>query len=228
MFFIISTLFTLTSYITGGNSFPPILTQEEEEKYLNAYHNNGDSEAKNKLIVHNLRLVAHISKKYSNQNPDVAAELISIGTIGLIKGINTYKLGHKAKLATYAAKCIENEILMSIRSNKKFSYDISLQDTIGIDGDGNEVKIEDKLADMDKSIEDEIELKMRVAALYDKLRKVLIPRERTVIELRYGLSDCDELTQREIADLLEISRSYVSRIEKKALKKLSKEVDVGF
>jgi len=100
----------LTSYVTGGNSFPPILTPEEEEKYLSDY-NNGDSNAKNKLIVHNLRLVAHIAKKYSNQNPDIASELISIGTIGLIKGVNTYKLGHKTKLATYAAKCIENEML---------------------------------------------------------------------------------------------------------------------
>ena len=112
MFFLISALFTLTSYITGGNSFPPILTPEEEEKYLKAYHDSGDVEAKNKLITHNLRLVAHIAKKYSSQNPDASAELISIGTIGLIKGVNTYKLGHKTKLATYAAKCIENAILI--------------------------------------------------------------------------------------------------------------------
>ena len=110
MFFLIASFFTLTSYVTGGSSFPPILTPEEEEKYLTDY-NNGDITAKNKLIVHNLRLVAHIAKKYSNQNPDNASELISIGTIGLIKGVNTYKLGHKTKLATYAAKCIENAIL---------------------------------------------------------------------------------------------------------------------
>ena len=116
---------------------------------------------------------------------------------------------------------------MSIRSSKKYTGDIYLQDTIGVDGDGNEVKIEDKLADTDKSIEDEIELKMKVSLLYDKLKKVLRPREQTVIKLRYGLSGCDELTQREIADLLKISRSYVSRIEKKALKKLFKELDVG-
>ena len=114
VFFLITSFFMLTSYVTGGNSFPAILTPEEEEKYLNAYNNNGDIEAKNKLIVHNLRLVAHIAKKYSNQNPDTASELISIGTIGLIKGVNTYKLGHKTKLATYAAKCIENAILLSV------------------------------------------------------------------------------------------------------------------
>lgn len=225
MLFLIASIFSLTSYITGGNSFPAILTADEEEKYLRDY-NNGDMEAKNKLIVHNLRLVAHIAKKYSNQNPDNASELISIGTIGLIKGVNTYKLGHKTKLATYAAKCIENEILMSIRSSKKHNNDIYLQDTIGVDGDGNEVKIEDKLADTDKSIEDEIELKIKVALLYDKLKKVLRPREQTVIKLRYGLNGNDELTQREIASSLKISRSYVSRIEKKALKKLLKEMDM--
>ena len=114
MFFLISSFFMLTSYVTGGNSFPAILTPEEEEKYLIAFNDNGDIEAKNKLIVHNLRLVAHIAKKYSNQNPDTASELISIGTIGLIKGVNTYKLGHKTKLATYAAKCIENAILFRV------------------------------------------------------------------------------------------------------------------
>ena len=116
---------------------------------------------------------------------------------------------------------------MSIRSAKKHNGDIYLQDPIGVDGDGNEVKIEDKLADTDKSIEDEIELKMKVAQLYDKVKKVLIPREQVVIKLRYGLFNCEELTQREIADLLKISRSYVSRIEKKALKKLFKEIDMG-
>jgi len=116
---------------------------------------------------------------------------------------------------------------MSIRSAKKYNGDIYLQDPIGVDGDGNEVKIEDKLADTDKSIEDEIELKMKVAQLYDKVKKVLIPREQTVLKLRYGLCNCEELTQREIADQLKISRSYVSRIEKKALKKLHKEIDMG-
>ncbi len=196
------------SYISGSNSFPEILRPNEEQKYLEDYA-NGDEEAKSKLIEHNLRLVAHIVKRYSATNKDITGDLISIGTIGLIKGVNTYKPDKKTKLATYAAKCIENEILMNIRSSKKYSNDIYLQDTIGIDGDGNEVKIEDKIADDEISIEDKVDLKLKITLLYDKIKEVLKDRERLVIEMRYGLFNGKEMTQREIANMLDISRSYV-------------------
>ena len=223
MIFCVFSFFVLSSYISGTNSFPSILSSDEEERLLKAYA-NGELEAKNKLIEHNLRLVAHIAKKYSAINKESANDLISIGTIGLIKGVNTYKPDKKTKLATYVAKCIENEILMNIRSTKKYSNDLYLQDTIGVDSDGNEVKIEDKIANENYCIEEEVEFKMKVAVLYEKIKKILKGRERVVIELRYGLFGGDELTQREIAELLNISRSYVSRIEKKALKKLGKEL----
>ena len=223
MFFGLLQFTFMFSYVSGNNSFPDILTPAAEQKYINDYA-NGDLEAKNKLIEHNLRLVAHIVKKYTGNNREMIGDLISIGTIGLIKGVNTYKPDKKTKLATYAAKCIENEILMNIRSSKKFANDISLQDTIGVDGDGNEVKIEDKIADEGYNIEDVVDLKMQTSLLYEKISKVLKGRERTVIELRYGLTSGREMTQREIAEMLDISRSYVSRIEKKALLKLSKEI----
>ncbi|MCL2592068.1 MAG: RNA polymerase sporulation sigma factor SigK [Defluviitaleaceae bacterium] len=223
MFLYLFSFFVFSAYISGANSFPNILSPEEEEELIKAF-SEGDMKAKNKLIEHNLRLVAHIVKKYSSANKESASDLISIGTIGLIKGVNTYKLDKKTKLATYVAKCIENEILMYIRSSKKYSNDLYLQDTIGVDSDGNEVKIEDKITDEDYCIEDEVELKMKVNILYEKISKVLKGREKTVIELRYGLLGETELTQREIAELLQISRSYVSRIEKKALNKLGKEI----
>lgn len=211
MFFGLLQCTFMFSYVSGNNSFPDILTAAAEQKYLSDYA-NGDLDAKNKLIEHNLRLVAHIVKKYSGNNREMVGDLISIGTIGLIKGVNTYKPDKKTKLATYAAKCIENEILMNIRSSKKFANDISLQDTIGVDGDGNEVKIEDKIADEDYNIEDVVDLQMQTALLYEKIKKVLKGRERTVIELRYGLTTGKEMTQREIADMLKISRSYVYKI----------------
>ncbi|WP_250229476.1 RNA polymerase sporulation sigma factor SigK [Anaeropeptidivorans aminofermentans] len=223
MLFYIIPAFFLCSYISGGNSFPEILSPEDEEKYLNDFA-NGDIEARNKLIEHNLRLVAHIVKKYSQNSKETVGDLISVGTIGLIKGVNTYKPNKKTKLATYAAKCIENEILMNIRSTKKHANDLYLQDTIGVDSDGNEVKIEDKLADENYSIEEMVELGLKIGILYDKIKSVLKGRERIVLELRYGLVNGVEMTQREIADMLCISRSYVSRIEKKALKRLCKEI----
>lgn len=198
----------LCSYASGSNSFPDILSPEEEEKYLRDFE-AGDLEARNKLIEHNLRLVAHIVKKYCQNSRENAGDLISVGTIGLIKGVNTYKPNKKTKLATYAAKCIENEILMNIRSNKKYVNDLHLQDTIGVDGDGNEVKIEDKLAKEGYSIEESVELELKVDILYKKIKTVLKGRERVVLELRYGLIDGKEMTQREIADILNISRSYV-------------------
>ncbi len=214
--------FFMFAYITGSSSFPKPLSAEEEKIYLESY-SEGNDEAKNVLIERNLRLVAHIVKKYNNVNKD-NEDLISIGTIGLIKAIGTFKIGKGTRLATYAARCIENEILMSIRASKKYSSEVSLQDTIGVDREGNEVCIEDKIADEKDSIDDQVGLRLQIKSLYEIMKKVLKNRERLVIELRYGLLNGSEKTQREIADMLGISRSYVSRIEKKALKKLNKEI----
>lgn len=223
MFLWLLQFFFMFSYVTGSNSFPKPLSSSEEQEYLEAYQ-NGDEEAKNVLIERNLRLVAHIVKKYPNYNKD-NEDLISVGTIGLIKAILTYKPSKGTKLATYAAKCIENEILMTIRASKKHNSDVYLQDTIGIDKDGNEVTLQDKVADDSDSIDEQVGLKLQTKQLYEKMKKVLKGREKKVIELRYGILTGEAVTQREIADMLGISRSYVSRIEKKALKKLEKEME---
>lgn len=211
------------SCISGGTTFPKPLTSEEEKEYLKQY-SEGSIEAKNILIERNLRLVAHIVKKYTNYQKD-SEDLISIGTIGLIKAITTFKNDKGIKLATYAARCIENEILMYIRTNKKYNRDVYLQDTVGIDKDGNEVTLEDKIADEGMSIDEEVALNIQSKTLYEKIKKVLKGREKKIIELRYGLVDGEELTQKDIAKMLGISRSYVSRIEKKALEKLYKEME---
>ena len=214
--------FFLVGYLSGGNSFPTPLSVEDEQKYLLEYA-QGSDDAKNILIERNLRLVAHVAKKYSNHSKD-SEDLISVGTIGLIKAITSYKPDKGTRLATYAARCIDNEILMHIRAAKKYSGDVYLQDIVGVDREGNEVRIEDKIADDADSIDEQVNLKMQILRLYDVIRRVLHGREKTVIEMRYGLSDVDEMTQREIANMLDISRSYVSRIEKKALGKLGKEM----
>ena len=214
--------FFLFSYVTGSNSFPKPLSVDEEQKYLRDLA-NGSIEAKNILIERNLRLVAHVVKKYSNHNKD-NEDMISIGTIGLIKAICSFKPDKGTRLATYAARCIDNEILMSIRAGKKFAGDVYLQDVVGVDREGNEVRIEDKIADDRDGIDEQVALKMQIRWLYDVVARVLRGREKTVILLRYGLSNGDEMTQREIAAMLGISRSYVSRIEKKALKKIGKEM----
>ena len=223
MLFSFLNFFFMFSHISGGNAFPKPLTLEEEEKYLKEYE-KGSIEAKNILIERNLRLVAHIVKKYTNYQKD-SEDLISIGTIGLIKAIVTFKNDKGIKLATYASRCIENEILMHIRTTKKYNKDIYLQDTVGFDKDGNEVTLEDKVADNSISIDEEVLLKMQSKVLYEKIKKNLKDREKIIIELRYGLIDGEELTQRDIAKMLGISRSYVSRIEKKALEKLYKEME---
>lgn len=210
------------SYVSDSKIFKEPLTKEEEEKYILEYE-NGSIEAKNILIERNLRLVAHIVKKYNNYQKD-SEDFISIGTIGLIKGITTFKSNKGTKLATYVARCIENEILMYIRSAKKYNQDVYLQDTVGIDKDGNEVTLEDKIADNSISVDEEVTLKMQIKVLYEKIGKILKGREKKIIELRYGLIDGEELTQMDIAKKLGISRSYVSRIEKKALEKLEKEM----
>jgi RNA polymerase sporulation-specific sigma factor len=211
----------MCGYVSNPNSFPQPLTPEEEQKYMEMYK-NGDEEARNILIERNLRLVAHIVKKYNSYGNDID-DLISIGTIGLIKAITTFDNLKGTRLATYAARCIENEILMQIRSNKKTQNEVSLQDPIGVDRDGNEITLIDVVGNEADSVLDEVELKMQVKRLYNKMQDVLKKREKTVLELRYGLLNGSGKTQREIAKMLGISRSYVSRIEKKAIKKLSKE-----
>lgn len=199
-----------------GESLPRVLSKEEEEKYVKLWE-NGDISARNELIEHNLRLVAHIAKKYNKNNDN--EDLISIGTIGLIKAVSTYR-ADKGKLATYASKCIENEILMYLRQNKKRQNDVSLQDTAGVDKEGNEVTLEEKLADEGRSVEEITDLKLRIEKLYRVMKERLTERELEIVRLRYGLDGGKEVTQREIAKSMGISRSYVSRIETKALSKL--------
>lgn len=208
----------LFGYIQNVNSFPQPLSAEEEQYYLEEYR-KGNEDAKNILVERNLRLVAHIVKKYSNTGREID-DLISIGTIGLIKAIITFDDLKGTRLATYAARCIENEILMTIRAAKKIKTEVSLHDPIGIDKEGNEISLIDILGSDNDVILDEVELKMQIKKLYQKMEKVLKKREKTVIELRYGLSSGIVKTQREIAEMLGISRSYVSRIEKRAIKKL--------
>ena len=209
-------------YLTGINSFPKPLTKEEEAIYISRYE-NGDEEARNVLIERNLRLVAHISKKYAQASRD-SEDLISIGTIGLIKAITSFDSSKGARLATYAIRCIENEIFMYLRSTKKTQSDVSLQEAVGVDKEGNEVTLMDLMGCEPDYIPEEIELKLQVRTLYEKIKQVLKNREKTVIELRYGLNGGEELTQKEIGSMLGISRSYVSRIEKKALGKLQKQL----
>jgi len=214
-------IFYAIGYVSNQNSFPQPLSYEEEQFYIEKL-NNGSEEARNILIERNLRLVAHIVKKYNCSGND-CDDLISIGTIGLIKAITTYNNEKGTRLATYAARCIENEILMQIRSNKKSQNEVYLQDPIGVDREGNEITLIDVISNDVDSVMDEVELKMQVKKLYNKMKTVLKKRERIVLELRYGLCNGIVKTQREIANMLGISRSYVSRIEKKAIKKLSKE-----
>ncbi|MFI3174222.1 MAG: RNA polymerase sporulation sigma factor SigK [Bacillota bacterium] len=206
-----------------SNSFPKPLTKDEEAHYLTLYEEGSEKEkkeAKDKLILHNLRLVAHISKKYNLTIKD-QEEGLSIGTIGLIKGIESFNSKKNVRLASYAAKCIQNELLMWLRSTKKIRNDISLYEPIGTDKDGNEMAIIDVISDRFVDFADTLDLSMQTKKLYGCLKDVLSQREYTVIILRYGLFDYDSITQQEIADLLKISRSYVSRIEKKAIKKLA-------
>ena len=202
----------------GGNSFPKPLSAEEERHYL-ALSAQGDLAARNVLIERNLRLVAHVVKKYQGL-PDDLDDLISIGTIGLIKAINTFKADKNIKLATYASRCIENEILMYLRARKKGGKEISLYEPIGTDRDGNEIRLYDIIETTDTDVPEKLYLKENIQKLYEKVESELSPRERLVLKMRYGLYNGEEYTQREIASLLGISRSYVSRIEKSAVEKL--------
>lgn len=206
-----------------STAFPEPLSPEEEEKYIDLML-KGDTNARNILIEHNLRLVAHVAKKYTNYQKD-SDELISIGTVGLIKGISTYKNTKGSRLATYTARCIDNEILMYLRSAKKLQNNISFQSAVGIDKEGNEVTLEEKLADPTPSVEETLSSNAEQKVLQSLIDKVLTSREKFIINLRYGLNNTQEKTQREIASSIGISRSYVSRIEKKALSKLRKAMN---
>lgn len=209
-------------YIQSGNLFPEPLSVDEEKMYLEKMR-LGDEDARNILIERNLRLVAHVAKKYSTSNVD-QDDLISIGSIGLIKGINSFDMDKSFKLATYVAKCIENEILMYLRSNKKRGADVYLNEPIGKDKDDNEVTLQEVIENNDRNIEEVVDLKLKIKLLYDKMKKILKSREKLIIELRFGLNGDKPKTQKEIAKMMNISRSYVSRIESKAIGKLAKEI----
>ena len=219
--FLGSGIFAL-GYIANNNLFPETLSSEEEKKYIQMM-SNGDEEAKNILIEHNLRLVAHVCKKYSNANVD-QDDLISIGSIGLIKGINSFDAKKNIKLSTYISKCIDNEILMYLRSSKKLNSEVYLEEPIGKDKDDNTITLKEVLENEEKPIDEEIELKLKIKKLYEKIKSALKERERTIIELRFGLNGKEPKTQNEIAKYMGISRSYVSRIETKAIGKLAKEL----
>ncbi len=212
----------LCGYIQGGNLFPEPLSSEEEKKYLELMA-KGDDEARNVLIERNLRLVAHVAKKYSTSKVD-QDDLISIGTIGLIKGINSFKPEKNTRLSTYVARCIDNEILMFLRANKKLGAEVYLNEPIGKDKDDNVVTLQEVLENNERNIEDEVDIKMKVKLLYEKMKSVLKNREKTILELRFGLGGKKPKTQNEIAKMMGISRSYVSRIETKAINKLAKEI----
>ena len=200
-------------------SFPQPLTAAEEREYLQKY-TEGDLEAKHILIERNLRLVAHIVKKYQSYEEE-AEDLLSIGTIGLIKAVVTFNPEKCVRLGTYAARCIENEILMYLRAKKKSSKEISLYKPIGTDREGNEIQLFDIIETEETDAHKKVELSDDIQILYERVESELSPRERLVLKMRYGLYNGEEYTQREIAKQLGISRSYVSRIEKKALEKLN-------
>ncbi len=210
--------FNVVFYVGSSDILPEPLSKEEEIKYVEKFL-EGDNNARNILIERNLRLVVFLAKKYENTKVDLE-DLVSIGTIGLIKGVNTYKLDKNIKLATYASRCIDNEILMYLRKTKRKKTEVSFEDSLSFDSEGNELHLEDILGTEDnivtKPIEDEFDKKL----LKEEIQK-LNNRDKEIIELRYGINGKEELTQKEVADLLGISQSYISRIEKKVIKRLS-------
>lgn len=221
---LITKLFKKGVYFVGATDIlPPPLDKEEEEKYL-ILKENGDTLAKDKLIEHNLRLVVFLAKRYENTNVDLE-DLVSIGSIGLIKGINTFKRGKNIKLATYCSRCIDNEILMYLRKNKRTKVDISFEESLSFDSEGNELHLEDILGTesdiVTKPLDDEIDRKI----LKEELSK-LDERDREIMNLRYGLNGYEEMTQKDVAEKLKISQSYISRIEKKVIKKLKNIIKV--
>ena len=211
-------------HVCGGGSFPKPLSEKQEREYLRKMH-EGDIGARNKLVEHNLRLVAHIIKKYYSVQTE-QDDLVSIGTIGLIKAIDTFKPDKNIRLSSYASRCIENEILMHFRSAKKTAQDVSLNETIDTDKDGNPLTLMDIMA-VDDNILDELDRKLNGRKLGQFIREELTDRERQIIIMRYGLGGREPMTQKKVAKIMNISRSYVSRIETKALKKLKKRYDTS-
>jgi len=218
---LLKNLIIFSSYMTEKSSFPKPLSKEKEQEYLKKSA-NGDKEAKEILVKHNLRLVAHIAKKYANYGDN--DELISIGSIGLMKAIESFKSDKGTSLATYASRCIENEILMTMRTSKKHRSNVSLNEPIGVDKDGNELVIMDML-ESDQNVIEDVENSIMMEKLSQITKSALDEREYQIIKLRYGLENTGALTQREVAKKFNISRSYVSRIEKKALEKIKKSVN---
>lgn len=217
LWLILGKIVFFTGAIGNKNSFPKPLSKEEEERYL-ALAAGGDQSAKDTLVKHNMRLVAHIAKKYAG-----AAEtddLLSVGSIGLIKAIGTYHVGRGTTLATYTARCIENEILMLIRANKKHKNNLSLSDPVGTDKDGNELTLMDLLFEKEDCVFEQVERLVQREKLIEQIKKILSDREFTILCLRYALKGGIPLPQREVANVLKISRSYISRIEKHAIEKL--------
>ncbi len=221
---VLSRIFFMALQVVNSGSFPHPLTAKQEQEYLIAYHEHGDQEARNKLVEHNLRLVAHIIKKYYSSVHD-QDDLISVGTIGLMKAVNTFDHTKGVRLATYASRCVENEILMYFRASRKTAQDISITEPIETDREGHTLTLMDVIADED-TIADDLEMKINATKLYRYIEETLTPREKEIIDRRYGLT-CRPQTQREVAKRLNISRSYVSRIEKKALMKLRQRFERG-
>lgn len=218
---LLKNLIIFSSYMTEKSSFPKPLSKEKEQEYL-TLSAAGGKDAKEILVKHNLRLVAHIAKKYSNYGDN--DELISIGSIGLIKAIESFKSDKGTSLATYASRCIENEILMTMRTTKKHRSNVSLNEPIGVDKDGNELVIMDML-ESDQNVIEDVENSIMMEKLTQITKAALDEREYEIIKMRYGLENCAALTQREVAKTFDISRSYVSRIEKKAIEKIKKSVN---
>ena len=219
---LLSKLFAFTGYVSGKESYPHPLSAQEEADCL-ALFGQGDMDAREKLIKHNLRLVAHIAKKYT-QSMD-ADDLISIGSIGLVKGISTFEVSKGTQLVTYLARCIENEILMALRSSKRYRGVFSLNDPLGVDGEGNEFSLIDVLSVNEDSVFMQVEREIISEKLQKVLKSTLTQREYAIMQMRYGLNGVRVRTQLETATLLGISRSYISRIEKKALKKLNAKIN---
>ena len=218
---LLKNLIIFSSYMTEKSSFPKPLSKEKEQEYL-VLSAKGDKDAKEILVKHNLRLVAHIAKKYANYGDN--DELISIGSIGLIKAVESFKSDKGTSLATYASRCIENEILMTMRTTKKHRSNVSLNEPIGVDKDGNELVIMDML-ESDQNVIEDVENSIMMEKLTAITKSVLDKREYEIIKMRYGLENTGALTQREVAKKVNIARSYVSRIEKKALEKIKKSVN---
>ncbi len=222
--FLIGKITFFTGSVLNGSSFPKPLSASEEAECLRLMK-QGDEKAREKLINHNMRLVAHVVKKYSGSAE--TDDLISVGSIGLIKAVNTFEAGKGTQLATYTARCIENEILMLLRASKKYKNDISLSDTVGADKDGNELTLMDLLCEKDDTVFAKVDKSIERDKFLALLKSVLNEREYTVLCLRYGLKGERTYAQREVAKLLKISRSYISRIEKKAIEKLKQVVKKG-